>query len=208
MNEKFQDIIDDKYNDDKYNKDLKIEMSRRLVSLLSHISILCFVFNQICRYLYQTDLMSAESLDTFEKLCCLFGNLWRKCGLNVTPKIHIIESHLNDFMRRFGRLGMLTDDTMERTWIEDHKWEHTYACVLNWQTRSELKFSRQEAGKDPAVQGAAAKGKTSAKRFKNEAATPAASLKSYADVNDCIHRLEDMYPFRSILGNILTIEMR
>ena len=87
------------------------------------------------------------------------------------------------------------------TWIEDHKWEHTYACVLNWQTRTELKFVRQEAGKDPAVQDAAAKGKTSAKRSKNKAATPAASLKSYADVNDYIHRLEDMYPFRSILGN-------
>ncbi len=51
---------------------------------------------------------------------------------NVAPKIHIIESHLIFFMRRFGRLGIFTDDTIERTWIEDHKWEHTYSCVLNW----------------------------------------------------------------------------
>lgn len=176
-------------------------MSSRLVSLLSHISILCYVFHQICRYLYQTDLMPAESLDTFENLCCLFGNLWRKCGLNVTPKIHIIESHLISFMRRFGRLGILTDDTMERTWIEDHKWEHTYACVLNWQTRTELKFARQQAEKEPEVENAATKGKASVKRSKGKTATLATSLKSYADVYDYIHTLEDTYPFRSILCN-------
>ena len=198
MKVKLQEVIDIKYN---YNKALRVEMTRRLESLLSHISILCYVFNQICRYLYRTTLQTDESLDTFEKLCCLFGNLWRKCGLNVTPKIHIIESHLNDFMRRFGRLGILTDDTMERTWIEDHKWEHTYSCVLNWQTRTELKFARLQAEMDPEVQDAAAKGKTSAKRSKDKAAAPAASLKTYTDVYEFILTLEDKYPFRSILGN-------
>ncbi len=120
--------------------------------------------------------------------------------MNVTPKIHIIESHLNDFMRRFGRLGILTDDTMERTWIEDHKWEHTYDCVLNWHKRTELKFARLQAEKDPAVQDAAAKGKASTKRLKGKTATPAASLKSYADVYNYIHTLENIHPFRSILG--------
>ena len=114
---------------------------------------------------------------------------------------HVIESHLISFMRRFGRLGILTDDTMERTWIDDHKWEHTYACVLNWQTRSELKFARLQAEKEPAVQDAAAKGKAPTKRSKKEIAIPATSFKSYTDVYEYILTLEDTYPFRSILGN-------
>ena len=90
---------------------------------------------------------------------------------------------------------------MERTWIEDHKWEHTYSCVLNWQTRTELKFARLQAEKDPNVHHAAAKGKTSATRSKKEVSTSAASLKSYSDVNDYIHTLEDKYPFHSILSS-------
>ena len=95
-------------------------------SVISHVSILGCVLMKICHYLYRTNTLLPEELDTFGQLYSVFGELWRKCGLNVSPKVHIVESHLNDFMHRFGRLGILTDDTINRTWPEDHLWNRVF----------------------------------------------------------------------------------
>jgi hypothetical protein len=76
--------------------------------------------------MYITEKESDDFVDTFEKLCILFGHLWRKCGLSVTPKLHIIERHLPDFMR----IGILAEDIMEKTWIKAHKWEEANVFIL------------------------------------------------------------------------------
>ncbi len=77
-------------------------------------------------------------VDSFDKLCILFGHLWRNCGLSVAPKLHIIERHLPDYMRKFGRIGILAKDIMEMAWIRDHKWEEANAFILNWEKRELL----------------------------------------------------------------------
>jgi hypothetical protein len=41
--------------------------------------------------------------------------LWRRSGLSTTPKFHIIESHLYDFVRSLWALGPFSEQSIERT---------------------------------------------------------------------------------------------
>jgi hypothetical protein len=41
--------------------------------------------------------------------------LWRRSGLSTTPKFHIVESHLYDFVRRLWALGPFSEQSIERT---------------------------------------------------------------------------------------------
>ena len=112
VNAAMSSIIEGRFKFDQTRLD---KVKKILKTMIGQLSILSYVFREICHYLYLTVPLSTDELDFFDQLCSLFGELWRKFGLNVSPKVHIIESHLNDYMRRFGRLGILTDDTMERT---------------------------------------------------------------------------------------------
>ena len=165
-------IIEDRFKFDQTRLD---KVKKILKSMIGQLSILSYVFHEICHYLYLTVPLSTDELDSFDKLCSSFGELWRKFGLNVSPKVHIIESHLNDYMRRFGRLGMLTDDTMERTWTASHLWSRVYSCILNWEERTGLIYSRQMSSSHADVQTAANTGDAptrKAKRPKHDAELP------------------------------------
>ena len=166
--------------------------------LFNRVSILSYIFSEICHYLYRTYPLE---LDTFGQLSSLFGELWRKCGLNVSPKVHIIESHLNECMRRFGRLGMVADDTMERSWPADHLWGRVYSCILNWQHRTELIHARQVSSRHADVQSAADLGENSIRRSHKKASNPLPDPKSFAEVMDHIKSLQDLHPFHDIVGD-------
>ena len=103
VNAVLSSIIEGRFNDQARLDKVK----ERLNTMIRHVSILSYVFREICHCLYLTEPLSTEELDSFDKLCSLFGELWRNFGINVSPKVHIIESHLNDYCR----LGILTDDT-------------------------------------------------------------------------------------------------
>ena len=124
------------------------------------------------------------------------------CGLIVSPKVHIIESHLNDFMRRFGRLGILTDDTMESTWPEDHLWSRVYSCIFNWQKRTELIHARQMSSRQADVQNAANKGGCVSRvtKFQKKEPEKLPEPKTYLELMDHIETLQDPHPFHDIFG--------
>ncbi len=50
-------------------------------------------------------------------MCKLFGSIWRKCNLNVSPKVHMIESYLPDILKLHGRLGLFNENPIERVHI-------------------------------------------------------------------------------------------
>ena len=197
LTERLIPIIETKYG---ANSALKDEVKTRLKSVISHVSILSYVFMEICHYLYRTNPLVPEELDTFGQLCSLFGELWRRCGLNVSPKVHIVESHLNDFMRRFGRLGILTDDTMERTWPEDHLWNRVFSCILNWQKRTELIHARQVSSRHDNVQSAATIGDNPIRKSRRAESSAPPAPKRISDVMNHIKSLQDRHPFHDIFG--------
>ena len=164
----------------------------RIDTLISHVGILCCVFNRICHDMYITEKASDDFVDTFDKLCKLFGHLWRNCGLSVTPKLHIIERHLSDYMRKFGRIGILAEDIMERTWVWDHKWEEANAFILNWEARELLSSARSVVGSNQdvmAVQTEAVKPQRQRKQSSSaEAAIPAP--KSFDEIVEGLKRMQ------------------
>lgn len=105
-------------------------------------------------------------------------------------------------MRRFGRLGMLTDDTMERTWTASHLWSRVYSCILNWEERTGLIYSRQMSSSHADVQTAANTGDAPtriAKRPKHDAELPLGH-QTYKDVVEYINSLQDLHPLYDIFG--------
>ena len=155
LNKIFNDAADLKISKGESSADLKDHIQ----SLLSHVTIITYVFNHIYRLMYRKTALSVEDMKLFGSLCALFGELWRKCGFPLTPKFHILERHLHDYMVRFHRLGILSEDIMERSWIADHKWDSTYSCVLNWKHKTTLKHRRMEVETNPAVSAASDLGK-------------------------------------------------
>jgi len=192
-------IIEDRFKFDPTRLD---KVKKILKSMIGQLSILSYVFHEICHYLYLTVPLSTDELNSFEKLCSSFGELWRKFGLNVSPKVHIIESHLNDYMRRFGRLGMLTDDTMERTWTASHLWSRVYSCILNWEDRTGLIYSRLMSSQHSDVQTAANTGDVLTRESKRQkhGTELLSEHKTYSDVVEYINSLKDLQPLYDIFG--------
>ena len=109
MNKIFNDAADLKISKGESSADLKDHIQ----SLLSHVTIITYVFNHIYRLMYRKTALSVEDMSLFGSLCALFGELWRKCGFPLTPKFHILERHLHEYMTRFHRLGILAEDNGE-----------------------------------------------------------------------------------------------
>ena len=108
-------------------------------------------------------------------------------------------------MRRFGRLGILTDDTMERTWIASHLWSRIYSRVLNWEKRAELTFADKCQSQHADVQTAVNIGDAAtrkSKRQKQDTDLPH-ETKTYLDVLNRINSLQDLHPLRDIFGAYL-----
>ena len=75
-------------------------------------------------------------------MCKLFGSIWRKCKLNVTPKVHIIESHLPDVLELHGRLGLFIENPIERYHIYNKCWEKLFSYMKKWEDVVRLKNNR------------------------------------------------------------------
>jgi hypothetical protein len=82
---------------------------------------------------------------------------------------------------------------MERTWIQDHKWEEANAFILNWEKRELLSSARSVVGSNQdvmAVQTEAAKPQRQRKQSSSaEAAIPAP--KSFDEI---VEGLKEMQP--------------
>ena len=165
----------------------------RIETLISHVGILCCVFNRICHDMYITEKISDVSVDTFDKLCKLFGHLWRNCGLSVTPKLHIIERHLSDYMRKFGRIGILAEDIMERTWIKDHKWEEANAFILKWETRESLLSARSAVGSNQDVMTVQAEA-DKPQRQRKQSSSAEAAIPAPKSFDEIVEGLKEMQP--------------
>ena len=75
-------------------------------------------------------------------MCKLFGSIWRKCNLNVSPKVHMIESYLPDILKLHGRLGLFNENPIERVHIYNKRWEKIFSNLKKWRDVVRLKNNR------------------------------------------------------------------
>jgi hypothetical protein len=75
--------------------------------------ILASLFDTICTMMNRITELDSQEINDFGIMCKVFGVFWRKCSLNVTPKVHVVESHLIDVTKRFGRVGLFNENPIE-----------------------------------------------------------------------------------------------
>ena len=127
------------------------------VDLLFHkLSLLASLFDTISVVMNDITAQNAQSIEEFEIMCHLFGSLWRKCNLNVTPKVHMME-HLPMIMQMYGRIGLFNENPIERVHILNNRWNKTLESLKSWEHLVQLKFQRENVCKTKPVYDALSK---------------------------------------------------
>ena len=123
-------------------------------SMFAKLNILTSLFDTIYYMMNQITELDTQDIKDFGIMCQLFGVFWRKCNLNVTPKVHIVESHLVDTMKRFGRVGLFNENPIERVHIENKHWAGVLASFKSWDNLVALRNKRKNVRMINKVHGA------------------------------------------------------
>ncbi len=110
--------------------------------MFEKLSILASLFDSICVVMNDITAQDPDSIEQFGIMCKLFGSLWRKCKLNVTPKVHMVDSHLPDVLKLHGRLGLFNENPIERVHFYNKRWEKVFSNLKKWQDVVQLRNSR------------------------------------------------------------------
>lgn len=87
---------------------------RMMNSLFEKLKILASLFDTMCTMMNRITELDSQEINDFGIICKVFGVFWRKYNFNGTPKVHVVESHLIDAMKRFGRVGLFNENPIER----------------------------------------------------------------------------------------------
>ena len=70
-----------------------------------------------CSIMRSTDQQSDGAIEQYKESAKRFGKMWREYfpdDVRVSPKVHLLESHVYDQLLRFGTLGLFSEDPIER----------------------------------------------------------------------------------------------
>ena len=81
-----------------------------------------------------------KECEIFEKACLCFGAKWREYGFSVTPKIHLVESHCCQFMKKYRRF--FAEDSIERKHHSNKCYEAVLTNVRRWWQKLAIKEKR------------------------------------------------------------------
>ncbi len=95
--------------------------------------------------------LTDEEINEVEKVVRIFSTLWRECDLSATIKVHIIESHLITYLRRFRGLGSYEESFIEMAHQEGVKMERRSANVKHVGTKANLHSNWERLGSNPDV---------------------------------------------------------
>ena len=132
-------------------------------------------FDVCCSIMRSIDMQTDDEIEAFRASSINFGRLWRSAfGIDprVTPKLHLLESHVYQQLCRFGVLALFSEDPIERL---HHQWKvaSRRVCGIREYEKRERHLAKREAAlNSPAVQevvsSIAAKRKRKFKRVSSE----------------------------------------
>ena len=96
--------------------------------------------------------LTDEEINEVGSVVRIFSTLWRSSGLSATIKVHIIESHLIAYLRRFRGLGSYEESFIEMAHQEGVKMERRSANVKHTGTKANLHSSWERLGSNPEVE--------------------------------------------------------
>jgi hypothetical protein len=103
-------------------------------------------FENCARVMRSTEMRSDEAIAKFGDSTKTFVALWRTAFPNhVTPKVNVLETHVYLQLRRFGVLGLFSEDPIERL-HHQHLVATRRAChIRNYVAREKYLFTRSLA---------------------------------------------------------------
>ena len=111
------------------------------------------VFEVIYSMMSQTTPLLPNELNEFDALCVGFGSMWREYfpGCNITPKMHLLESHVPAQMRRFGCLGDKSEAVVERYHQIVNRSDRILSAMKSFSSMTKAMLSRRDIEGSPTV---------------------------------------------------------
>jgi hypothetical protein len=122
---------------------------------MGHMVELMDTFDYLCSMMQKTEVQSDEAIDVFSMAAEYFGIIYRRyLNKRGTHKLHLLEVHVPEEMRRHRRLGLFDESQVER----EHHTNKVY-CLLfrnmkNWFKMHEAIHGRFYTSQVPEVQAA------------------------------------------------------
>ena len=140
--------------------DLKVELKKLkrggvedsdIDEVLDGYESLLETFYPVCRIMRSVEKQSGKTIDAFETLCKAFGVQFRAMCGHVPPKVHVLESHLPNQLRRFRCLGLFSEDPIERLHHTQGVKLRLWASIRDYQGVEKYMDEVVQAGKSAAV---------------------------------------------------------
>jgi len=103
----------------------------------------------------QTTIQSVETIEQFGKVAKWFGVKYREYFNKLaTPKVHLLETHLVEDLRKHKRTGLFDESPIERAHHSNNVLSRLFANIKNWFDRQNAIEIRSHMADVPDVQEA------------------------------------------------------
>ena len=110
----------------------------KVTTFMGHMLELMDTLDYLCAVMHKTDIQSETAIDEFEMVAMYFGQIYRShFNRKGTPKLHVLEVHAVEDLRRHKRLGLFDESQVER----EHHTNKVY-CLLFRNMKSWFKMHR------------------------------------------------------------------
>ena len=101
----------------------------RLKECLASLDFLCSKMNKM-------DKLSKGEIELFGVVSKAFGVRYRMClNKGATHKVHLLESHMYEFLKKYGRLGVFTEQLIEVEHAKTNLWMRKFNNIKDWATK-------------------------------------------------------------------------
>ena len=121
--------------------DLEEDIVDKIETFLIDMDDLMEALDHCCSVLVtQNNWFTDSEIEDFGKVAKYFGCLWRERLTNksVPPKLHVLEEHAVQFLRRWRKTGNFGEDPVERQHHVENKYNRLFNNIKNWSDKKKL----------------------------------------------------------------------
>jgi hypothetical protein len=107
--------------------------------LMEHMEELMDSFDFLVSLMGTQTILDDKAIDRFGEVARYFGQIYRAyLDKDGTPKVHLLETHVVDYLRRYKRLGLFGEDMIEREHHLNKVYNALFKNVRNWFEKAKL----------------------------------------------------------------------
>ncbi len=122
-------------------------------NFFNQIYSVIILFDIICYYMNYPGILSSEELNKCQRITKRFSIKYRQLFgyKKITPKFHILESHLLPFMEKYGSLLKFSEELMENYHTTDNQTYESYRHFRDDEKREEFQYHHTSIKTSPHV---------------------------------------------------------